>query len=77
MRFIFTTLFFVSSLASTLVLAQTPDKDISHTTTSDEKNQDIIGTIAVPTKEQKKYIKKAAKNAAKKAKKKSTKKVTQ
>lgn len=79
LKFAFITLFLVSSLTVNLAMAQTPDKDIAHTTESEEKNQDVIGTIAEPTKEQKKHIKKAAKTAAKKAAKKlrHTKKVTQ
>lgn len=54
-------------------MAQAPDAEIPHTTTSDEKN-DVIGTITPPTTEQKKQIKTAAKKAKIKKKHKSAKK---
>ncbi|MEK6627427.1 MAG: hypothetical protein AABY53_02280 [Bdellovibrionota bacterium] len=83
MKFVFITLFLGLFLVSNLVVspakAQSPDKDVAHTTDTMEKNEDIIGTIAEPTEEQKKHIKKAAKTAVKKAVKKlkHSKKVTQ
>lgn len=64
MKFIFIALFFVSGLA----LAQAPNADIPQSTPTEEKNQDIIGTIANPTSEQKKHVKEAAKKAKKKKK---------
>lgn len=64
MKFIFIALFFVSNLA----FAQAPNADISQPTPVEDKNQDIIGTIAPPTPEQKKHVKEAEKKAKKKKK---------
>lgn len=63
MKFIFITLYFVSNL----VLAQAP-ADIPQPTPTEEKNQDVVGTIAPPTPEQNKNVKEAAKKAKKKKK---------